>query len=204
MPTEAFKQWCIVELFGHRRYAGLVSEATFPPGFVRLDVPEDGARKATTHFYAPAAIYGLHPVDEATARRVAAGCHPEPVAAWEMPSHPRLPVPEDPDTAGDLAIALRKNGEIYPVSAISRGEVALLQYALQYAVARLAGVGVLIFDHAENIDEDRRGKFKGLVARCLKDGAQVLLLSCAKPTAKAPKGTACYTVVDGTVVEVEP
>ena len=108
------------------------------------------------------------------------------------------------DTAGDLAIALRKNGEIYPVSAISRGEVALLQYALQYAVARLAGVGVLIFDHAENIDEDRRGKFKGLVARCLKDGAQVLLLSCAKPPAKAPKGTACYTVVDGTVVEVEP
>ena len=107
-------------------------------------------------------------------------------------------------TDGDLAIALRKNGEIYPVSAISRGEVALLQYALQYAVARLAGVGVLIFDHAENIDEDRRGKFKGLVARCLKDGAQVLLLSCAKPTAKAPKGTACYTVVDGTVVEVEP
>ena len=37
-----------------------------------------------------------------------------------------------------------------------------------------------------------------------KDGAQVLLLSCAKPPAKAPKGTACYTVVDGTVVEVEP
>ena len=65
--AEAFKQWCIVELFGHRRYAGLVSEATFPPGFVRLDVPEDGARKATTHFYAPAAIYGLHPVDEARA-----------------------------------------------------------------------------------------------------------------------------------------
>ena len=108
------------------------------------------------------------------------------------------------DTAGDLAIALRKNGEIYPVSAISRGEVALLQYALQYAVARLAGVGVLIFDHAENIDEDRRTAFKKLIARCLKDGAQVLLLSCTKPPAKAPKGTAFYTVVDGTVVEVAP
>ena len=27
--AEAFKQWCIVELFGHRRYAGLVSEATY-------------------------------------------------------------------------------------------------------------------------------------------------------------------------------
>ena len=108
------------------------------------------------------------------------------------------------DTAGDLAIALRKAGEVYPVRAISRGEVALLQYALQYAVARLAGVGLLIFDHSENIDEDRRAAFKKLVARALREGTQVLLLSCAKPPDKAPKGCACYVVAGGVVTEVAP
>ena len=40
MKTETFEHWCIVELFGHQRIAGKVSEQTIGGGaFVRVDVP---------------------------------------------------------------------------------------------------------------------------------------------------------------------
>ncbi|MEM8558795.1 MAG: hypothetical protein AAGG50_13330 [Bacteroidota bacterium] len=40
MATQPFEQWALVELMGHQRLAGFVSEADFPAGFVRIDVYE--------------------------------------------------------------------------------------------------------------------------------------------------------------------
>lgn len=72
--------WCIAELMGHRRLAGQASEAAWPPGFLRLDIPGQA-----TQFYSPKAIYCLTPTDEATAREVAKTSQAAPVQRWELP-----------------------------------------------------------------------------------------------------------------------
>lgn len=87
-----FGEWCIVELFGHRRAAGYVTQAAFPAGFLRLDIPECNGRPASTQFYSPSALYGLHPVTEELARQAAASFRPKLVHRYELPAPPeRLP-----------------------------------------------------------------------------------------------------------------
>ena len=106
---------------------------------------------------------------------------------------------------GELAFAMSKAGlGRFPYTAISEGEAAVFEYALQYAVATLAGLGLLILDHAENVDEGRRLAMKRLIGTALKQNWQVVLLSCTKPPEKAPKGCSCYRVVDGVVSEIAP
>lgn len=83
--ADAFEGWAILELMGHRRLGGYVSEATIGgSNFLRIDVPGDGATKAT-QFYSPSALYCLTPTTEDMARRVAKMATPEPVKAWELP-----------------------------------------------------------------------------------------------------------------------
>ena len=80
-----FEGWAILELMGHRRLGGYVSEATVAgAGFLRIDVPgEDGP--TATQFYSPSSVYCLTPVTEDMARVVAARNQPEPVQRWELP-----------------------------------------------------------------------------------------------------------------------
>jgi len=55
--TEGFKGWCIVELMGHQRIAGMVSGAEIGGiPFLRIDIPD-----AETRYYGRAAIFGVHP-----------------------------------------------------------------------------------------------------------------------------------------------
>lgn len=88
MADDAFEGWAILELMGHRKLAGYVSEQNVAgAGFLRIDVPgpADDAYVAT-QFYAPGALYCLTPTTEDVARRFAAGCRPEPVTRWELPA----------------------------------------------------------------------------------------------------------------------
>ena len=80
-----FNEWCILELLGHRRVAGKVTEATIGGGsFIRIDMPmKDG--KTSTQFYSPGSIYCITPTTEEIARGVALHCQPEPVQRWEFP-----------------------------------------------------------------------------------------------------------------------
>lgn len=90
--------WMIVELLGHRRLAGRVSEVTVAGhGFLRLDIPPAGADPGRTQFIAPSAVYALHPVDETTARTAATTWRPEPVSRWEL--RPAPPTRRDVDDA---------------------------------------------------------------------------------------------------------
>lgn len=58
-------EWAAVEILGHRRHAGRIrEEERFGAKLLRIDVPNNGDPAAhgwTTHYYAPAALYGFAP-----------------------------------------------------------------------------------------------------------------------------------------------
>jgi len=85
---ETFEGWCLLELMGHRRIAGFISEATIAgASFVRIDVPTS---PPLTQFYAPGAIYAISPTTEDLARRFGERSRPEPVSEYDLPPRPRL------------------------------------------------------------------------------------------------------------------
>lgn len=74
-----------MELMGHRRLAGKISEQMIASvQFVRIDVPM-GGEQVTTQFYGPTSVYCLTPTTEEIARAVADRNRPEPVYRWELP-----------------------------------------------------------------------------------------------------------------------
>lgn len=76
--------WAILELMGHRRLAGYVTEQEVAgQGMLRLDVPGADGR-AATQFYSPAAVYCITPTTEDVATAVAASRRPTPVSRWEL------------------------------------------------------------------------------------------------------------------------
>jgi len=79
-----FEGWAILELMGHRRMAGRLTEQTIGGGaFIRIDVPGDGAEVAT-QFYSPSAVYCITPTTEDVARKIAVRARPEPATRWEL------------------------------------------------------------------------------------------------------------------------
>ncbi|XXX79239.1 hypothetical protein WMF30_10735 [Sorangium sp. So ce134] len=56
--STAYQGWAIVELMGHRRLAGRVSEVTqYGATQLRLDVPGEGDAVMATQFYSGGALY---------------------------------------------------------------------------------------------------------------------------------------------------
>lgn len=83
---QLFEGWAVVELMGHRKLAGKVSEATIAGGaFIRLDVPSE---PPATQFYSPSAVYCITPTTEDTVRAFSKKNAPEPVTRWELPALP--------------------------------------------------------------------------------------------------------------------
>lgn len=81
--------WAIVDLFGHARIAGRLSEHQIGgQSFVRVDVPEvtdkSGTTPAHTRLFGAGAIYSVAFVDEMTATLAARDIHSEPVSTWSM------------------------------------------------------------------------------------------------------------------------
>lgn len=92
--AKAYEGWTILELMGHRRLGGYVTEVELASAkFLRIDVPgkEPGSIVAT-QFYGAAALYCLTPTTEAMARAAALRDQPKPVHRWELPK----PEPENP------------------------------------------------------------------------------------------------------------
>ncbi|EIF30919.1 hypothetical protein BCh11DRAFT_06431 [Burkholderia sp. Ch1-1] len=92
LQPEKFDQWAIVELFGHQRIAGRVSEQTIGGcAFVRVDVPAldnpiEGKPSIPgfTKLYGQGAIYAMTFVDEATSRFTAGQLKIQPIDTWAM------------------------------------------------------------------------------------------------------------------------
>ncbi|HCT62061.1 MULTISPECIES: hypothetical protein [Acidobacterium] len=85
MDENKKEMWALVELFGHNRIAGRVSEAEIGAGsLIRVDVPQIGERAPLTKYYNVKSIYGITPVDEETALRMAKDLRPEPVSEFSL------------------------------------------------------------------------------------------------------------------------
>lgn len=98
---DAFEAWGLLELFGHQRLAGKLSEQSIGGcHFIRIDVPEIGDIKGYTRFFTNGAIYGMTITSEEVARGLAENLRARPVQAYELP--PRVALPSstltvDPD-----------------------------------------------------------------------------------------------------------
>jgi hypothetical protein len=82
---EGFDSWAIVELMGHVRIAGRVTEEErFGCKMGRIDIPgPDG--QFVTQYFGGSSVYRVTPTTEEIARAVAVRNQPEPVHQWEMP-----------------------------------------------------------------------------------------------------------------------
>jgi len=85
--------WAIVELFGHQKIAGKVTEQTIAgTAMLRIDVPaieDEPAQAAYTRFFGHGAIYSINPTTEQIARGMANSIRAVPVSRYELPQEPK-------------------------------------------------------------------------------------------------------------------
>ena len=103
LSTTAYEGFAIVELFGHVRLAGKVSEADqFGVKMLRVDVPEVDGRPGFTTFKGGAAIYAITPTTEELALHVIRQTRPAPISPYDLPPRTALgPTPPDADFDND-------------------------------------------------------------------------------------------------------
>ncbi|MCZ2077879.1 MAG: hypothetical protein LC130_23110 [Bryobacterales bacterium] len=76
---------CIVELMGHNRIAGMVSEQELGgTKFVRVDVPAVEGEPGFTKLFGSAAIYAVTPTDEETMIRAVRAFRSVPIERWAL------------------------------------------------------------------------------------------------------------------------
>lgn len=91
--NQSFDHWCIVELMGHQRIAGRVTEVNlFGSALMRVDVPDVDNAPGFSKFFGANAIYAITPVEERIARAIAKSIDQRPVVEWEL--RRLLPEPE--------------------------------------------------------------------------------------------------------------
>lgn len=89
MSNGAESYWAVIELMGHVRMAGRVTEVErFGSKMGRIDIPDGDGFK--TQFFSGASIYRETPCSEEVARAVAFHAMPTPIHSWELP-RPALP-----------------------------------------------------------------------------------------------------------------
>ena len=77
---KAFDQWCVIELFGHNKIAGRVTEETIGGcAFLRVDVPDEtGETTAFTKYFGQGAVYAMNVTDKTEVLKVVGYLYPKP------------------------------------------------------------------------------------------------------------------------------
>ena len=78
------KVWALVELFGHQKIVGEVSEHTLGGTFIRVDVPAVNGFSAFTALYGPSAIYAIKCIDRDVAFAMVEKLRVRPVQSYEL------------------------------------------------------------------------------------------------------------------------
>lgn len=82
--NNGFGEWCILELMGHVKIAGYVTEEElFGSKVGRIDIhgPDD---QVVTQYFGGGSIYRLTPTTEGVAKAFAMKSTPAPVSRWEL------------------------------------------------------------------------------------------------------------------------
>lgn len=84
-----FKTWAILELMGHIRLGGMVSEEVrFGTTMGRIDIPGEKEEEWTaTQYFGGGSVYRVTPCTEETARAVAASNRPRPSHTYQLPHY---------------------------------------------------------------------------------------------------------------------
>lgn len=101
MSDEKVELWCIVELLGHVRLAGrLTEEERFGSKMGRLDIPtEEGF---VTQWFGGGSVYRITAVTEQVARDAAKRSSPAPVNQWDYPRRVAAAPVEDNDPSDEV------------------------------------------------------------------------------------------------------
>jgi len=87
------KSWALVELFGHQRIVGFLSQQSFGTGVLfRVDVPDllkDGktVRDGFTRYFGISAIYSVTPISEQMVRELLPTCDGTPARPLGLRSY---------------------------------------------------------------------------------------------------------------------
>lgn len=77
--------WGQIELMGHQRIAGHITETTVAgKGMLRVDVPDADGTTTHTRFYSPEAVYCISPTDRQIAIGLAANIKSQPVTIYDV------------------------------------------------------------------------------------------------------------------------
>ena len=78
-----WEAWAIIELYGHQKIAGRVSEAVrFGATWMQVDVPAVDGRPGFTRFYGPGAIYDWTPTSRAVVEQAVRMMQPQQVSVY--------------------------------------------------------------------------------------------------------------------------
>lgn len=84
MNNKTLDLFAVVELFGHNKMAGRVTEQTIGvASFIRVDVPETDTQPAYSRLLNPSAIYAINPVTEEVAKHMACQIQSRPIETWD-------------------------------------------------------------------------------------------------------------------------
>lgn len=97
--NEKFEAWALVELFGHQRIAGRVTEQAIGGcNFLRVDVPALPDLPGYTRLFGQGAIYGITITTEDIATKLAANMRAKPIQPYDIaPPERRLGYGGDED-----------------------------------------------------------------------------------------------------------
>lgn len=80
-----FELDAVIELFGHQKMAGKVTEQTIGVAtFIRVDVPETSQQPKFTRLLNPSAIYAINPVTSEVMLHMAEMITSKPIDSWDI------------------------------------------------------------------------------------------------------------------------
>jgi hypothetical protein len=104
MESKKFDQWCILEVMGHQKFAGRVSEEIIAgSAFVRIDIPTVGDQPGFSKLFGASSIYCFTPTTEAIARAIAERLQNRPIEIYDLPEEWRDKIRQPRLTAGQDA-----------------------------------------------------------------------------------------------------